>query len=164
METKKQQIVKSSIGISAENTQAVVYALSKILADEYILALKTRNAHWNIEFANFYALHTFFDSQYKQLDILIDKIAERIRSLGHYSPATMKLFLELSSLTEMHGEISAGSDFIRALIADHESIIFKMREQIDPFLEKNKDAATSNFITGLIEEHEIMAWLLRSHL
>ena len=156
--------MKASIGISVENTQAVVYELSRILADEYVLALKTRNAHWNIESANFYALHGFFDLQYKQIDVLIDKIAERIRSLGHYSPATMKLFLELSSLTEIHGEVSAGSDFIKALINDHESIIFKMREHISPFLEKNKDAATSNFITGLMEEHEIMAWLLRSHL
>jgi len=156
--------MKASIGISAENSQAVVYELSKILSDEFVLALKTRNAHWNIETANFYTLHKFFDSQYKQLDGFIDRIAERIRSLGHYTPGTMKLFLGLTGLTEMHASVNAGSDFIKTLIADHESIIFKMRENIGPFLAKNKDAATSNFITGIMEEHEIMAWLLRSHL
>jgi starvation-inducible DNA-binding protein len=57
---------------------------------------------------------------------------------------------------------SAG--FIRELLADHETIIIAMRENVDRFANEFKDAGASDFITGLMEEHEKMAWMLRSHL
>ena len=74
------------------------------MADESVLCLKTKNAHWNIEDADFYEKHLLFESQFKQLDVLIDSIAERIRSIGHYAPASFKDFLGLTHLTEASRE------------------------------------------------------------
>lgn len=156
--------MKTNIGITSANTQAVANELSKILADEYILYTKTRNAHWNIEGIDFYAIHKFLEVQFGQLDDFIDRVAERIRSLGHYAPGTLKSFLELTHLTETARDKNDSQGFIRELLADHESIIVTLRESISPFAEKYHDAGTSDFITGLLEEHEKMAWFLRSHL
>jgi len=156
--------MKATIGITEKNLQAVSAELSKLLADEYILYTKTRNAHWNVEGPDFHAKHLFFESQYEQLDEIIDKVAERIRSLGHYAPATLKLFLELTHLTEESRSKNNSDGFIRELLADHETIIKHLRENINRFANEFADAGTSDFITGLMEEHEKMGWFLRAHL
>jgi starvation-inducible DNA-binding protein len=109
-------------------------------------------------------MHVFFESQYEQLDEVMDSVAERIRQLGHYAPATLKEFLSLTHLTEKLSEKNNSQGFIRELLADHESIIIFLRENINRFADDFKDAGTSDFITGLMEEHEKMAWMLRAHL
>jgi starvation-inducible DNA-binding protein len=156
--------MQPNIGIKPENLSNVSHALSGILADEFLLYTKTRNAHWNVEGPDFHDKHKFFESQYEQLDEIMDEVAERIRMLGHYAPATLKAFLQLTHLTEQMREKNDSAGFIRELLADHETIIIAMRENIDRFANEFKDLGTSDFITGLMEEHEKMAWMLRSHL
>jgi starvation-inducible DNA-binding protein len=156
--------MKTNIGISEKNSLSVVNELSKILADEYILYTKTRNAHWNVEGSDFIDKHKFFETQFGQLDEFIDSVAERIRTLGHYAPATLSSFLSLTQLTEMNREKNDSHGFITELLEDHEVIISKLRENIHRFSEEFHDAGSCDFITGLMESHEKMAWFLRSHL
>lgn len=156
--------MKPEIGITDSNRQAVANELAKLLADEFVLYTKTKNAHWNIEGADFYDKHKFFEVQVGQLDDIIDKVAERIRVLGHYAYATLKSVLGLTHLTEVNREKNDSRGFIKELLGDHENIIIFCRENAHFFLGKYKDSGTSDFITGLMEEHEKMAWFLRSHL
>jgi starvation-inducible DNA-binding protein len=156
--------MEPKIGISADNLAKVAHALNSILADEYVLYTKTRNAHWNVEGPDFHTKHLFFESQYEQLDEIMDSVAERIRSLGHYAPATLKSFLELTHLSEVLHSKNDGAGFITELLNDHESLIIRLRENINIFANDLKDLGTSDFVTGLLETHEKMAWMLRSHL
>jgi starvation-inducible DNA-binding protein len=55
--------MKNIIGISEENRNAVSFELTKLLADEFVLYTKTRNAHWNVEGVDFHSMHLFFESQ-----------------------------------------------------------------------------------------------------
>ena len=152
------------IGIKKENLSKVAHILTGFLADEFLLYLKTRNAHWNIEGLDFHTMHKFFEEQYEQLDEIMDEVAERIRMLGHYAPATMKSYLELTHLTEQSKEKNDSAGFIKELLGDHESIIIRLRENINLFASELNDLGTSDFITGLMETHEKMAWMLRAHL
>jgi starvation-inducible DNA-binding protein len=156
--------MKASIGISPANLQAVATELSKLLADEFVLYTKTRNAHWNVESPDFHSMHVFFEQQYEQLDEIMDSVAERIRQLGHYAPATLKSFLGLTHLTEQLAERNDSLGFIKELLTDHENIIIFLRENVNRFANEYKDAGTSDYITGLMEDHEKMAWFLRAHL
>ena len=156
--------MNASIGITPANLQAVASELSKLLADEFVLYTKTRNAHWNVEGPDFHTKHIFFEKQYEQLDETMDSVAERIRQLGHYAPATLQSFLQLTHLTEKLGQPNDSLGFIRELLTDHENIIIFLRENINRFANEYGDAGTSDFITGLMEEHEAMAWMLRAHL
>ena len=156
--------MKTNIGISQENLQAVAAELSKLLADEFVLYTKTRNAHWNVEGADFHSMHIFFEQQYEALDETMDSVAERIRQLGHFAPATLKSFLSLTHLTEKSGEKNDSQGFIKELLIDHENIVIYCRENINRFANEYGDLGTSDFITGLMEEHEKMAWMLRAHL
>lgn len=156
--------MNASIGISPANLQAVASEMSKLLADEFVLYAKTRNAHWNVEGPDFHAKHIFFEQQYEQLDEIMDSVAERIRQLGHYAPATLKGFLQLTHLTEKLEQKNDSLDYIKELLTDHENIIIFLRGNIGPFGDEYGDAGTSDFITGLVETHEKMAWMLRAHL
>ena len=156
--------MKASIGISPANLQGVSTELSKLLADAFVLYTKTRNAHWNVEGPDFHTKHVFFEEQYEQLDEIMDSVAERIRQLGHFAPATLKRFLNLTHLTEQLDQRNDSLAFIKELLVDHENIIIFLRENINKFANEYGDLGTSDFITGLMETHEKMAWFLRAHL
>jgi len=119
--------MKASIGITIEHAQEVTAILSKVLADEYVLYTKTRNAHWNIEGPDFYSVHKFFETQFSEIDEFIDSVAERIRSLGYFAPASLALFLELTHFKEISRDKNDSQGFIKELMEDHESIIIHLR-------------------------------------
>lgn len=156
--------MKTSIGITAANREGVANELAKILADEYVLYTKTRNAHWNIEGADFYDKHKFFETQFGELDGIIDSVAERIRTLGHYVDAMLKAFLSVTQFTEQKREKNDSEGYLKELLIDHETLIMTLRGNIHVFANDYQDLGTSDFITGLMETHEKMAWFLRSHL
>ncbi len=152
------------IGIKEQNAHAVAVQLSKLLADEFILYTKTRNAHWNVEGTDFHSMHIFFESQYEQLDEMMDSVAERIRKIGHYAPGTVSQLVRLTHLSEYTERDNKSLSFIRELLEDHESVIEFLRGNITPFADTLHDLGSSDFITGLMEKHEEMAWMLRAHL
>ena len=156
--------MKTEIGIKPANTAAIAQTLNVLLADENVLYIKTRRAHWNVEGPDFLTIHRFFEEQYKQLEEIIDDVAERIRTIGHYAEATLAGFLRETHLSEDFRGKNDSAGFMSALVEDHEAIIYNLRENIDRFNDEYKDAGTADFITGLLETHEKMAWMLRAHL
>jgi starvation-inducible DNA-binding protein len=152
------------IGISEKNLTSVTNLLSGILADAVLLYTKTRKFHWNVSGPSFMELHKLFEGQYKGLEEAIDEIAERINKLGSKTPGTMAEFIKLSSLKETPGKIPSQKDMINELLADHESVIVKLRKATDDCDKKYKDAGTADFLTSLMEDHETIAWTLRRYL
>lgn len=154
--------MKTNIGISEDHRQSVTDMLSKILADEFLLYTKTLRAHWNLEGSDFHTKHVFFEEHYNAIKTFTDGVAERIRKLGHYAPATMGDFLKLTHLTEKYEGSNSSHDYIEALLEDHDSIIQFLRKNISKIEEDLKDVGTADFLTGLMQEHEEMAWMLRA--
>ncbi|BAP32418.1 DNA-binding ferritin-like protein [Chryseobacterium sp. StRB126] len=156
--------MKIQIGIDENHRKAVADKLIKILADENILLMKTKNAHWNIEGSDFNDKYKFFKNQSKQLDKIINSIAKRIRSIGHVVPATLQTYLSLAHLTEKNREENNSEVFITELLEDHESLILILCRHIINCKDDLHDIATSHFITRLLETHQKMAWHLRSFI
>lgn len=150
----------TNIGISEKNRKQAAYELSKILADEFVLFTKTKNAHWNVEGIDFYDKHKLFEEQANQLDEAVDSVAELIRTLGHYAPASLKSYLELTQFTESTQSNYNSGSFIKELLTDHETIISGLRKNINIFANDYDDLGTSDFITSLMQEHEKTAWFL----
>jgi starvation-inducible DNA-binding protein len=158
------KIMSASLGITDEHKAAVAAELSKLLADEVVLYFKTRNAHWNVEGPNFYANHKFFEGLYEQLDNMMDEVVERIRSIGHYAPATLKRYTQLTHLAETQIQGNSNAAYIQELLADHEAIIIFLRGHISKFANTYHDLGSSDFITGLMKQHEKIVWMLQAHL
>ncbi len=136
--------------------------LKLLLANTYVLYVKTQNFHWNVKGPRFQQLHTFFEGQYTALANSIDEIAEQIRILQARPPSSMKEFLELSSIHESTGEISE-NDMLTTLLSDHESIIHQLAQWIDD-AQDVKDEATADLLIQRTRDHEKIAWMIRSHL
>lgn len=153
-------MLKTQIGLSDAQRESVCKILGGVLADEYVLYTKTRNFHWNVSGPRFNDLHKFFEGQYDDLAEKIDEVAEHIRSLGHLSPGSLSEFSRLARLKDHSGPATA-SQMCAALLADHEALIRQLRADVDSVTGQG-DAGTSDFLTGLMEEHEKMAWMLRS--
>lgn len=155
---------KANIGISDKNKQAIADQLSKILADEFMLYSKTLNAHWNIEGPDFHTVHVYLESLYNQQQEIVDTVAEKIRAVGHYVPAQLSKYLELTHLSEKALKKNDSLSLFAELLEDHESIIQFLRENIKPDADKLKAEGVSDYITGLMEFHQKTAWMLRAHL
>ena len=156
--------MKLNIGITEKDLKSTNKLLGSILADEMTLYIKTRKAHWNVSGDSFMELHKLFEEQYKQLEESIDEVAERIGKLGDKAIGTMEEFISLTSLKEHPGKYVSSKEVIAELLTDHESVIIKLRKDIDESTEKNNDAGTADFLTGLMEQHETIAWVLRRYL
>lgn len=156
--------MKANIGIQEKNLAGSSALLNEILSDEYVLYTKTRNYHWNVTGSDFSELHKFFEFQYEELDEIIDEVAERVRSLGGRSFGTLAEFLKKTQLSEKPGDHPAAQKMIANLLNDHELLIKKLREDADTCGNQFKDAGTNDFLTGIMEQHEKMAWMLRSYL
>ncbi len=152
------------IGLDAKQRGGVVALLNALLADEYVLYTKTRNFHWNVTGPRFNDLHKFFEAQYGQIDETIDEVAERARSLGGIALGSLAEMVEHTRLKEHKGKLIDADEMIAALVDDHEAVIRSLREDLQKAQEKFGDAGTGDFLTGLMEEHEKMAWMLRSYL
>lgn len=150
------------IGIESSVREEIAAGLSRVLADTYTLYLKTHNFHWNVTGPMFQTLHLMFETQYNELALAVDLVAERIRALGVAAPGTYKKFHELSAITEEEG-VPKAQDMIRSLVAGHETVARTARE-VFRAAEKANDQPTCDLLTQRMQIHEKTAWMLRSLL
>lgn len=152
------------IGLSEEQRQGVVDLLNTDLSDAYLLIIKTKKYHWDVVGPQFRTLHTLWEEHYNALALNIDAIAERVRQLGGYPIGTAKGFVENATLREHPGDLPNAEEMVERLISDHEQVIRNLRDHIDQCGDKYHDEGTADFLTGLMEQHEEMAWMLRSFI
>ncbi len=150
------------IGISEQDRKSIVDGLSRLLADTYTLYLKTHNFHWNVTGPMFQTLHLMFETQYNELALAVDLIAERIRALGSPAPGTYAEFARLSSVKEPSGVPSA-QDMIRQLVQDQETVVRTARSMFKA-VDQASDEPTADLLTQRMQVHEKTAWMLRSLL
>lgn len=152
-----------AIGLEADPRAKMAKHLSTLLADQYVLYVKTQKFHWNVVGKHFGPLHLLFNQHYDELAEFVDIIAERIRALGYQAIGTLEEFGSLAKLKEAPGINPADLEMVRILLQDHEHIIRTMRTYIDYSTEIN-DMATNNMLADMLEKQEKMAWMLRAHL
>jgi starvation-inducible DNA-binding protein len=145
-----------------KNGNAVVEGLERLLADSYTLYLKTHSYHWNVTGPMFMTLHTLFETQYTELALAVDEIAERIRTLGSPAPGSYSQFVERAAVKE-DASVPSATDMIRNLVADYQTVIATARVVVRA-AEAAGDDASVDLGVRRIEVHEKGAWMLRSHL
>lgn len=148
--------------MSSSEKHAVVEPLSVLLASSYTLYLKTHNYHWNVTGPMFTTLHTLFETQYTELALAVDEIAERIRALGAFAPGSYSAFARLSTVSEEKGR-PAAKEMINNLVGDQEKLAAAARQVIEA-AEAARDQASADLATRRLDVHEKNAWMLRSHL
>lgn len=156
--------MKITTGLNDEARFEVGQILNLLLADEYVLAVTTRDYHWNVTGPEFASLHRQFDEQYNQLAATIDAIAERTRAIGINARGD---WAELTRAARSKADPGTGlgaSHMISELLALHEDLVIQLRTDSAACSERFKDAATADFLVGLMSTHETAAWMLRAQL
>ena len=136
--------------------------LGGLLADSYMLYVKTQAFHWNVTGPQFEPLHTLFREQYIELASAIDEIAERLRALGVKAPGS---FCEFASLTSLHEEtgVPDATTMVEQLQSDHAKVA-RSALQATRLAEMAGDVATADLATQRVMRHEKTAWMMRSLL
>lgn len=153
-----------NIGLTEEQREGVINLLNQDLADAYLLLVKTKKYHWDVVGPQFRSLHQLWEEHYQKLTLNIDALAERVRALGGYPIGTLEGFLKLATLKEHAGNVPSATGMVANLVNDHEQVIRNLRDHVDQSGEKFHDQGTADFLTGLLEQHEEIAWMLRSFI
>ena len=151
-----------NIGINESDRLDIATGLSRLLADSYTLYLKTHYYHWNVTGPMFNTLHLMFETQYNELALAVDLIAERIRALGVYAPGTYKEFAKLTVIAE-DADVPKAQEMIKNLVEGQEAVVRTARSLFS-IVEKANDEASADSLTQRIQLHEKTAWMLRSLL
>ncbi|HKY38648.1 MAG TPA: Dps family protein [Polyangiaceae bacterium] len=154
--------MKIDIGIEAGKREEIARGLSCVLADTYTLYLETHNFHWNVTGPMFQTLHIMFETQYTELALAVDLVAERIPALGFPAPGSYRQFAELSAIKDVDG-VPRAQDMIRLLVEGHETVARTARE-VFRSAEGVSDQPTCDLLTQRMQVHEKTAWMLRSLL
>ncbi|KAF0206091.1 MAG: starvation-inducible DNA-binding [Gallionellaceae bacterium] len=156
------KITPINIGISEKDRKKIADGLGRMLADSYTLYLKTHNFHWNVTGPMFQTLHLMFMTQYNEIWMAVDMVAERIRALGYPAPGTYKEFAALTSIEDSKGVPNA-KEMISQLVAGQEAVVRTARAVL-PIAEKAGDQPTVDLLSARMQVHEQNAWMLRSLL
>ena len=154
-----QVLIQPNIGLDSDVRRSVVEILNNTLANEAVLTVKTRSAHWNVSGPGFFELHILFDSQYKQLNDISDEIAERARMLGGIAIGSLQEFIRQARMAEQPGVVPD----ILHLLADHEASVRFLREDAKKCTDEYEDEGTFELLVSVMCLHEKMAWMLRSY-
>ena len=149
-------------GISLDDRARITDGLAHLLADTYTLYLKTHNYHWNVTGPMFQTLHLMFETQYNELSLAVDLVAERIRALGAKAPGSYSQFAALTKIDEQTG-VPTAIEMIKDLVAGQEAVVRTARE-LFPIVDAAHDEPTADLLTQRMQVHEKTAWMLRSLL
>jgi starvation-inducible DNA-binding protein len=143
-------------------TSRMADALNQVLADSYALLSLTHLAHWNVEGPGFFALHTAFQTQYEELFMAVDEMAERIRALGAYTIGGLGTFAEVARMKELQAPLPQ-EKYVRSLIEANEKLVTDAAAARDLAGETN-DPESQDLMIERITLHQKTIWMLRSFL
>lgn len=146
-----------------EKNDKTAEALSVLLASSYTLYLKTHNFHWNVTGPMFTTLHTLFETQYTELALAVDEVAERLRALGYPAPGSYAQFAKLSKVADAPDQAPPAKEMIAQLAKDQRTVAEAARHVVE-LAEASRDQASADLGTRRIDLHEKSLWMLSSHL
>jgi starvation-inducible DNA-binding protein len=137
-------------------------SLNQVLADSYAVMALTHLAHWNVEGPGFFALHTAFQTQYEELFIAVDEIAERVRALDAYAIGGLANLAGVAGMKEFTSPLPQ-DDYVRLLLAANEKLLADAARARDLAGEAN-DPESQDLMIARITLHQKTAWMLKSFL
>jgi len=156
--------MKTNIGLNDDARLEVGQMLNLLLADESVLYATTRDYHWNVTGPDFRSLHLEFETQYEQVAVWIDEVAERARSIGVGAQGNWATLTKAARCSADPGIDLPGEHMLSELLALHEDLVVQLRADSAACLDRFGDSGTADFLTGLMAKHEKAAWMLRSQL
>ena len=140
----------------------LVENLKTLLASTETFSLKSRNFHWNIEGSNFPQYHAFYDTLYSDSYATVDIIAEYIRVLNSYAPASLTRYAELTIIQDQT-KIPRAELMFAESFEDCQKMIALVVEIFDVATQERQQGI-ANYMAELQDFYGKKLWMIRSIL
>ncbi|TLS36106.1 Dps family protein [Pseudalkalibacillus caeni] len=145
-----------------EANENIIQLANKQLANWNVLYTKLHNYHWYVKGSDFFTLHEKFEEFYTEAAGYIDEIAERILTIKGKPLATLKEYLEASTIPEATGSENA-KQMVSSLAGDFRTLISETSELIEA-AEDTADVPTADMFIGIRTSLEQHTWMLTAYL
>lgn len=143
-------------------SKTTVDVLNKQIADWNILFVKLHNYHWYVKGQNFFTLHTKFEEFYNEASLHIDELAERVLIIGGKPLATMREYLDTSSLKEANKNITS-DEMVQDITKDYNYLIEELKDGME-IAECENDSVTHDLLLAIREQLAKHVWMLTAYL
>jgi starvation-inducible DNA-binding protein len=140
----------------------LIDGMKVFLASNFTLYIKTHGAHWNCTGMFFQSLHALFEEQYLDLIEQNDTIAEKIRELDQFAPASFTAYVKTSVIEDFDGVLDARGYYERLMLDNERMIMFLNR--LFKISEAANNQAICNYIAERLDQHAKNRWKLRTSL
>lgn len=135
--------------------------VNKEIANFSVLYTKIHNYHWFVNGPHFFELHQKLEELYKEVTSNYDELAERLLAIGEKPVATLKEYMELTTIEEATGNENT-EDMVQSVISDFEKLSEEFLEIIE--VAEQEDSVTADMLTGMKKSLNKHAWMLRAYL
>jgi len=143
--------------------ESLYQGMNIFIADQFVMAMKIHNIHWNLKGDKFFTLHPLMDQYYNEHLGRIDEVAERLIAIGGQPIGSLQAALDVTNIEERADKKVSAEEMIDILIVD----FTKMREQANRLIEiadEVKDYGTADYFTREIQVYDKELWMLNSYL
>ena len=137
-------------------------SLKTLLATNFAYYLKAQGFHWNVEGPDFGELHDFFQNIYEDAYSAIDPVAEYIRYLDEYAPASFERFGELTQISGQT-KIPRARLMLEELKANNDQML-DLLTRCFAEANDNNEQGIANFLAERLSAHGKYRWQLTSYL
>jgi starvation-inducible DNA-binding protein len=145
--------------LTANATADIAGALTALLADVFVLYLKTKNFHWHMSGPHFRDYHLMLDEQGEQIFAMTDDIAERARKIGGTTIRSIGHIAGVQRLLDNDAMFVTPADMLAELRDDNLTLVSLMKETHE-LCDEHGDIATASLIENWVDEAERRAWFL----
>jgi starvation-inducible DNA-binding protein len=158
-ESKKAAKTSNPDDFTPEQVKELSDALNPLLADVFVLYIKTKNFHWHMSGPHFRDYHLLLDEQADQIFAISDAIAERVRKIGGQTIRSIGQIAQLQRIKDNDYEFVPAHGMLEELQSDNRALVKSLREAHEVASDAN-DYATTSSIEVWIDEAERRAWFL----
>ena len=137
--------------------------LNKYLSNLGVLYIKLHNLHWNVVGINFKATHEYFETLYDGISESLDSVAEVIKMHEGTPLASLKTYLELSTIEEIPSVEVDNKTSLKIVLED----FIKMKslvEEIRQIADKEDLYDIVTLVEGELEQYNKSIWFIKSML
>lgn len=149
--------VYSDLGEAA--VAAISAALNQLLADVFVLYVKTKNFHWHMTGSHFRDYHLLLDEHADQIFAMTDDIAERVRKIGGTTLHSISDISRQQRLKDNNQEFVSPENMLGELLADNRQLTSFLRSTHE-ICDRRNDVATASLIEVWIDQTERRTWFL----
>ncbi len=139
-------------------------ALEMLLADEYVLYMRTRDGSRNIPDTSSAEAQDLLQRQCASMGWIVAGVSKMVRKFGPPPSFVSEKFIAIARLSRHSGQFTSQNEIVKVLLNDHESMIRVLRNHESPLMRRRSIINTAEFMTGLLKQHEELAGALKEWL